>query len=76
MEDLYPKTLETYINRIEEMIAKLERYTSSFSSFEDFVHDERNIDMGIPPLMHIGECAIKISKLYPDNLKLPYQKII
>jgi uncharacterized protein with HEPN domain len=76
MEDLYPKTIATYINRIDEMISKITRYTQDIHSFEEFVSDERNVDMVIPPLTFIGECAGKMSQLYPDSLKLPYKEII
>ena len=58
------------------MIAKVETYTQDINSYEDFIADERNIDMVIPPITQIGEIAAKIEKLYPDSLHLPYRDIV
>jgi hypothetical protein len=32
------------------MIDKIERYSKNIGSYEDFIADEKNIDMMIPPL--------------------------
>ena len=58
-----------------QMIDKIERYSAHISSYEEFISDEKNIDLLIPPLTQIGEIAWKIEKLYPDNLELPYRQI-
>jgi uncharacterized protein with HEPN domain len=50
---LHENALSVYIERLHDMIAKIERYTSHISSYEEFISDERNIDMVIPPLTQI-----------------------
>lgn len=73
---LHEKTLETYIWRLHDMIRKVEKYSSNWKTYEDFVSEESNIDMVIPPITQIWETASRISKLYPDVLQLPYSEII
>ncbi len=73
---LHPKTLENHIIWLREMVSKIERYTKDIKTYEDFIADERNVDMVIPPIVQIGEIAGKMQKLYPDSLELPYSKII
>ena len=71
----FDKTLDMYVKRLCEMIAKVERYSDHIKTYEDFIADERNIDLLIPPLTQIWEIAWKIEKFYPDSIKLPYRKI-
>ena len=41
------------------MIAKIERYSSHVKTYEEFISDERNIDLLIAPLTQIGEISGK-----------------
>ncbi len=58
------------------MIHKIERYSKDCKTYENFVSDEKNIDMVIPPITQIWETAARISKLYPDAIDLPYRQIV
>jgi uncharacterized protein with HEPN domain len=73
---LHTKTINIYIDRIDDMISKIEKYTKDINSYEDFIKDEESIDSTVFCLLQIGETAGQMSKLYPDIAEFPYSKII
>lgn len=51
------KSIIKHLEWMVQMIEKIERYSSSISTYEQFIADERNIDLCIVPLIQIGEIA-------------------
>ncbi len=54
---LHQKTLDQYCKRMLEMIEKIERYVGHINDFDEFLKDEKNLDLVFAPLMQIGELA-------------------
>ena len=70
------KTISKHLDRLLEMIDKLERYTVDIANYDDFVSSERNIDLAIVPLIQIWEIAWSLSKIYNFNIDIPFKEII
>lgn len=57
------RPIATYIQRMLQMIDKLERYTLGMN-YEDFADDEKTIDACITPIIQLWEQANNIKKYY------------
>jgi uncharacterized protein with HEPN domain len=61
---------------ILEAIEKIERYTSTYKSADEFYHDERDFDATMMQFVIIGEMISKLDDNFKDEYSfVPWQKI-
>jgi|GEM_PF-6238519 uncharacterized protein with HEPN domain len=51
------KNIIKHLERMIQMIEKIERYSVGIETYEQFIADEKNVDLCIVPLIQIGEIA-------------------